>query len=243
METIVKIRKKHSTPSNDVALRRLGRPSKADRDRILRQPQHWIAREFGPRVMRQPVDVQFKPYYDRFLQGNLQAIVDYCDRNAPRLNDASFYELMGRLFFLQFYQGVKQVLSDIARSAATGWIKKRETYEYWYKRLLPLCQKARQFIEEAHASCPDAKRDKLWRDYILRPLPPVYYKHLAGLADEDRAGLSDHELQKEANDLDQERRRSAIEWFLAGAESLTEDSVRSYFRGLGCRGKQLEQMT
>lgn len=184
--------------------------------------------------MRQPVDPQFTPYYECFLRGDLQAIADYCDRNAPRLSD-SFYELIGRLFFLQFYRGVKLLLSDVARRASTAGITKRATYEHWYKRLLPLCQGARKFIEEANTSRPDAKRGELWCEYVFQPLPTVHYGHLAGHEDEDR-------LQREANERDQARRRSAIAELLEWAEDYTEDSVRSKLSGLGCHGKELDAL-
>jgi hypothetical protein len=231
----MKRRKKRSTSVKVRALIRRGRPSKADRDLIFGQSYQWIRREFGPRTLRQPVDPQFKPYYELFLQGRLRAILDYCDRNAPRSNDASFYELIGRLFIFQFYRGVRQVLSDIEHRAQTGWVKKRSVYEHWYTKLLPLCQEARKFIQQARSSCPDANRDKLWDDYVHQPLPTVRYGHLAGQEDEDR-------LQREANDRDQELRCLAIKELVTWAESHTKDSVRSRLSVLGCEGKELESL-
>lgn len=231
----MKRRKKRSTSVKVRALPRRGRPPKADRALMLGQTYQWIQQEFGPRTLRQPVDPQFKPYYELFLQGHLQAILDYCDRNAPRSNDASFYELIGRLFIFQFYRGVKQVLSEIQDRARRGWIKKPSVYKHWYKKLLPVCQEARKFVQEARASRPEETRDKLWHDYVYEPLPSVRYGHLAGREDEDR-------LQREANERDQERRRLAVKELVTWAESHTKDSVHSRLSTLGCKGEELESL-
>ena len=229
-----KDRKKFNTAGKQQISSNRGRPSKVDQDQILHQRYQWIGSEFGRRNMRQPIDPQFKPYYERFLQGDLQAIAEYCDRNVRQLGD-SFYELIGRLFFLQFYRGVKPAISDIARRVSTGWITKRATYEHWYERLLPLCQKARKFIKESYATCPDTRRERLWHDYVFQPLPIVRYGHLGGQKDEER-------LQREANERDQLRRRAAIEELLAWADGHTEASGRSRLSGLGCANKELHAL-
>lgn len=225
-------RKKHSTLRTQKPRPCHGRPSKANRDEILRRDAWLIARELRQHPLRDPVDAQFRPYYNRIRDGDPASIAEYAHKMWPRL-DPSFYELIGHLFFLSHYAGVKRLLREVSGSSG---IDNRKSYEYWYRKLLPLCQSARRFIEQAHASKPEANRNELWYDYISQPLPRLNYKHFAGLPDEER-------FQREANELDRERRRLAIEELQTTTERLNEDAVRSYFKGLGCRGKELEAMT
>lgn len=240
---------------------RRGRPTKSSQREILEAGNGWpIVREFRFRPLRTPVDVQFAPYYERVLKGDISAIgnyVDYvdsqnaalcavpvaerlklrADQRVQRKLDSSFYELIGRLVTIRFYAAADSVLSDIERRGVLSWPSNRSTYDCWYTLLLPLCQHARQFIREARASCPDANRDKLWRDYVLQPVAPTHYKHFIGEPDEDNLNL-----QREANELDKERRRRAIEGLLVRAKSHTKDSVRSRLSTLGIRGKGLERL-
>src|SRR5260370_37523555 len=96
-------------------------------------------------LLRQPVDPQFKPYYERVLGGDLGAIADYCDRNAAQKDlNGSFYELVGSHVGVRWYRDVNQVLLDIERRGATGWPHKRDTYEYSCKVIQPACEDPRQ---------------------------------------------------------------------------------------------------
>jgi hypothetical protein len=110
-------------------------------------------------------NLAFRPYYERFLAGDLQALEEYCNK-ASHLS-ASFYELIGRLFFFRRYGAVERTLAGIDPHAKKiNKIDLWPTYDHWYTLLLPLCQRARQFIREARRSRPDASRNKLWRDYL-----------------------------------------------------------------------------
>jgi hypothetical protein len=136
-------------------------------------------------LLRQPIDPQFKPYYERILGGDLGAIADYGDRNAARKDlDGSFYELIGRLVRFRSYRAVNQVLLDIERRGAIGWPSERDTYKYWYKAIKPLCDTARQFIRAERKSGRNASREQLWREYVLQPLPTARYLFLVGKADQ-----------------------------------------------------------
>jgi hypothetical protein len=213
---------------------RRGRPSKASQQQLIEQDGAPVALEFQLRPLRTPVDASFRPYYERVLKGDLAAVAVYFDANGVRTGlDASFFELVGRLLPLRCYRGVRAILSIV--EGLSNWPSNRESYEYWYQRLLPLCRLARQFIEEAHASSPDANRDKLWHDYMYQPLPTARYVRLAGQEDEER-------LQREANERDQGRRRLAVEVLRTWAKSHTKDSVRSRLSAPGCQGKDLESL-
>ena len=125
--------------------RRRGRRPKADHERILDEHGLLIAQELRVHPLRQPIDTQFAPYYDRILNGELRGIYDYWDRNAPRL-EPSFYELLGFLVTIRFYSVANQVLSVIERGDM-GRPSKRDVYAYWYNDLKPRCETARPFVE------------------------------------------------------------------------------------------------
>jgi len=248
-------------------MRRRGRPSRLLQSRILEEHGWVIAQELRLHPLRQPVDKQFAPYYDRVLRGELRAIYDYCDRNAPQFN-SSFYELLGFLVTIRFYGVANQILSDIERRGSTmGWPSDRETYEYWYKEIKPLCDAARRFIRGARKADPSASRENLWRAYVLQPLPTVRFGYLAGKADQqlllrssrapideqfrpyherilagDLSAKSDYEevLQREENKRHGDMRRSAVEELLKWSESNTKDSVRSRLEPLGCGGREFD---
>jgi hypothetical protein len=250
---------------------RCGRPSKNDQQRILEQDGGHIAEMLRLHTFRQPVDPQFKPYYERILGGDLRAIVDYCDRNAAQKDlDASFYELLGRLVTMRSYRAVKQVLLEIERRGTIGWPSNRDTYDYWYKEIKPACEEARKFIRTVRKSDPRANRIQLWREYVLQPLPTVRYLSLAGRADQqlllhslhgaideqfrpylerilsgDLSAKADYEeaLQKEQNKRDGELRRSAVEELLEWSNSHTESSVRLRLKAIGCHGRELDLLT
>lgn len=259
---------KHSgIPLSSRGGRRAGRPAKADQERILEKDGWVIAQELCLHPLRQPVDAQFAPYYERILKGELRAIDDYCERNAPRL-DASFHELLGFLVTIRFYGVVNQVLSGVERRGSMmGWPSDRDTYDYWYKEIKPSCETARQFIRNARSSGRSTTRKQLWREYVLQPLPTVRYAFLAGRADQqlllhslqapideqfrpflervlngDLSAKTDYEelLQKEQNKRDGEQRRLAAEGLLEWSESHTKDSVRSRLEAMGCDGRELD---
>ncbi len=216
---------------------RRGRPSKSSQRQILELGGEPISREFRFRPLRRPVDVQFQPYYERILNSDLSAIGDYVDRNAARRHlDPSFYELLGRLATIRFYAAADRVLADIEWRGNIGSVTNTQAYAYWYRVLLPLCQRARQFIREAHASSPNATRAQLWRDYVFQPFPSIRYALLAELTAKKM-------LQGQADGRDQRLRNEAVEDLLAWAEDHTVQSARSYLSGLGCHGKELEALT
>jgi len=265
--TIVKALKHRNTSRAHQNGPRRGRPPRADYDRILENDGWVIAQELHLHPLRQPIDAHFAPYYERILKGELRAIYDYCDRNAPRF-DPSFYELLGFLVTIRFYSVANQILSDIERRASTmGWPSERDTYEYWYKEIKPLCDMARRFIRGARNADPSASREKLWREYILQPLPTARFGSLVGKADQqlllrslhapideqfrpyleriltgDPSAKGDYEemLQKEENKRHGELRRSAVEDLLKWSESHTRDSIRSRLEAMGCGGRELD---
>ncbi|MBZ5701008.1 MAG: hypothetical protein LAN84_04105 [Acidobacteriia bacterium] len=232
----MKSRKHHSTSSAAQSKPGRGRPPKAEQKRVLQEDGWFIAREFSSHPLRSPVDVRFRPFYERILKGDLQAIEDYLDENVDRSNlDTSFYELVGRLTEIRRFAVVAdQILKDFERRDLLP--SDRDVYRHWYRALKPLCLQARQFIRVARASCPTVSRGKLWRDYVLQPLPTVRYIRFAGNADEER-------LQDEENKRHKELRRLAGVELLAWSESQTIDSIRSQLEALGCHGRELNILT
>jgi hypothetical protein len=129
---------------------------------------------FEPR----PEHLGFQPYYQRFLDGDIRAIEEYYNENSRP--NASFYELIGRLFFLRHHRVVKDLLAGIEHATKITAVEfKRPAYVYWYDLLLPLCQSARKFIREGRRSFLNANRNKLWRDYFSK-LPNDNQAELCG---------------------------------------------------------------
>ena len=173
--------------ASNASLPHRGRPTKSSQLEILKTGSEPIAREFRFRPLRTPVDVQFAPYYERVLKGDLSAIGEYVDRNAVRSNlDPSFYELLGRLATIRFYAAADFVLADIERRGNIGSVTDKQADEYWYKRLLPLAEKAEKWIRRyikndssnwnratawaayAEETCKDD-----WERTVATPRPPI----------------------------------------------------------------------
>jgi len=268
-ETTIVIRQTRHTSSRSLRREsRRGRPSKTDQKRILEQDGRHIAEMLNLHLLRQPIDLQFKPYYERILRGDLGAIADYCDRNAAQKDlDASFYEVVGRLVTLRSYRAANQVLLDIERRGAIGWPSDRDTYGYWYKVIRPICEAARQFIRTVRKSGCGANRTQMWREYVLQPLPTVRYLSFARKAEQqlllhsvhvpideqfrpylerilsgDLSAKTEYEeaLQAGQNKRDGDLRLSAVEELLKWSESHTKDSVRSRLEAMGCHGRELD---
>src|ERR1022692_2137460 len=143
--------------------RRPGRPSKADQkkalERSLEQGRSTIVFELSHHLLRQPVDPGFDAYYQRVLNGDLAAILDYCDRGW-RAN--SFYELVGRLVPLQSVDAAKQIVTEIARRGNPFGPTGEDAYQYWYNTLKRACTIARAFIRDAYNTDALVKREQLW---------------------------------------------------------------------------------
>jgi hypothetical protein len=188
--------------------------SRAEREGILKELGEEIVQEFRLRPLRNPVDANFAPSYEQFVQGDMRAIDRYCDVSATRaVLDSSFYELLGRLVTIRFYRSADIILSEIERRGVINWPSRRKTYEYWYGVLKPRCQRARQFIRAARESGSTATTGDLWREYVLRSFPI-----------ESRNDPVCSEL---------------LDW----GKSHTEDSVRSRLRAYGSHGRELERLT
>src|SRR5882757_6163927 len=180
----MKALKGHGVSHISLKQQRRGRPLRASQELILETDAWVIVQELHLRPLRQPIGIQFAPYYDRILKGDLRAIYDYCDRNAPHL-EPSFHELLGFLVTIRFYQVANQILIDFERRGGKmGWPSKRETLDYWNRQIKPVCEAARRFIRNARRSGGGANREKLWREYVFHPLPVVRYIHIVGKADQ-----------------------------------------------------------
>jgi hypothetical protein len=152
-----------------------GRPSKLAEERLFELHGALLAEELRSEPLRSPVDSQFEPYYQQLLQGNARAILRYCDEHWERDDlSSSFFELLGRLFMISFYRIAATSLANIARRRTSGSPSKRKVYEHWYRGVLkPRCDRAREFLREAHRSGAQKRREELWRDYCFQPAWPL----------------------------------------------------------------------
>lgn len=267
--SVVKPPKRFNIPRTSRGGHRPGRPPKADQERILEKDAWVIAQELRLHPLSQPIGTQFAPYYDRILRGELRAVYDYCDRDAPRF-DPSFYELLGFLVTIRFYRVANQILLGIERRGNMGRPRTRDTYTYWYEVIKPDCEAARKFIRTVRKSGRSPTRIQLWTEYVSQPLPIVRYLSLTGKADQqlrlhslqapideqfrpylkrilggDLSAKTDYEeiLQRDQNKRDGEQRRLTVEELLKYSESHTRDSVRSRLEAMGCDGRELELLT
>lgn len=143
------------------------RPSKADQkkalERSLEQSKSTIVFELTSHPLRQPVNPRFYPYYLRVLNGDMAAILDYCDREWPV---DSYYELIGRLVTLQSDGAVKQIVAEIARRGNPFYPNEEDAYEHWYNTLKRDCKRARAFIRHKYRADASVKREQLWNPYV-----------------------------------------------------------------------------
>jgi hypothetical protein len=148
-----------------------GRRSKAHELEILETHGAKLAEIFKSDPLRETVDPHFAPYYQQLLEGNAHAILRYCDEFWEQGNLAgSFYELVGRLFTLKFYQIADTILRDIERRRVTGWPSERKSYEHWYRKLKSLCDRARDSMRTTLTANAVSTREQLWEKYVSQPV-------------------------------------------------------------------------
>jgi hypothetical protein len=154
---------------------RRGRHSKAVREMNLRQDATKIAEHFRRYPLRQRVDPQFGPYYQRVLNGDPAAVLDYFERYDTL--DPAYYEMLGRLVLLGL-RSARHIISEIQGRGnyfeyqpgpfrelpdyVINGFKYREKYD-WLK---PLCDAARQFIRQEYKANPSVRRKELWDGYV-----------------------------------------------------------------------------
>jgi hypothetical protein len=140
---------------------RRGRPSKASRAQALQQDASRIAEVFLRHPLRQAIGRGFQPYFQRFVNGDLTAILDYCDSTVDQKLDAAFFELVGRLLLMQS-PATKQIISEVVRRAPfIGAPPDEVVYQSFYDRLKPLCEVARGFINEKYRVAVELRLQQL----------------------------------------------------------------------------------
>jgi hypothetical protein len=145
--------------------RRPGRPSKAVLQQALEQDKSTIIGKLQP--LRQPVDPAFSPYYQRVLNGDLTALLDYCDVYNEFLDmQHSFLELIGQLVPLQHLGAAKQIIVEIGRRGESLGFPRAVTYRHWYNALKLACKIAREFIRAEYQADTSVKREQLWNPYV-----------------------------------------------------------------------------
>jgi len=161
---------------------RRGRPSRTALQENFRRDSAKTAEHFRRYPLRQPVDHQFEPYYQRFLKGDLIAALEYCDDHGTL--DDSFYELIGRLVALQSWGAARQIVSEIqrrgfylndARHGGASRLPDEVIYRDIYPQLRQLCEVAREFIRERYKKDPVAKREQLWNEYVDGFYSPYFF--------------------------------------------------------------------
>jgi len=73
----MKALKGHGVSHISLKQQRRGRPLRASQELILETDAWVIVQELHLRPLRQPIGIQFAPYYDRILKGDLRAIYEY----------------------------------------------------------------------------------------------------------------------------------------------------------------------
>ncbi len=209
--------------------------SKAARDQLLKASCSALVEQFELCRMREPIDAQFAPYYERFLRCDFRAIIRYrAERCREEDVATSFYEFLGRLVTLRFYEVADVILSNIEQRGAISWPSTSEAFNYWYNALRPLCEQARLFIRASHRLAGRKVREKLWRGYLLQPLQDARFSSLKGHPNEAS-------LQVQENVRQQSVRRRAVQSLLEVSETENVEFVRSGLRGLGMDGSKLEK--
>jgi hypothetical protein len=146
---------------------RPGRPSKAALERTLKHGKSEIVAELKSHPLRQPVDPVFDSYYQRVLNGDPRAIIEYCDDYGDWRAEPSFYEIVGRLVPLQPNGAVKHIIAEIVRRGVLLAAHPEEPpYQFWYGKLKRAGNIARAFIREAYEEDVFVKREQLWNPYV-----------------------------------------------------------------------------
>jgi hypothetical protein len=134
-----------------------GRKRKASELQILEQKSIGpVSLEFQQYPLREPVDHEFRPYYERFRAGQLIALLEYSSSYRGEEIGASYYELIGRLVTLQSFPEARVLVSEIGRH---GY--RLIDYRRFYRILLPLCQQARRFIRSRYHEAALKRREQL----------------------------------------------------------------------------------
>jgi len=178
-----------------------GRPSNSALRDNLKSGGAKIAEHFGRYPLRQPVDPQFAPYYQRILNLDLAAVLEYCDRHGAL--DDSFYELIGRLVPLQSWDAAKQIVSEIkrrgfylndSRRGSSERLPTEVIYRCEYDELRSLCEVARKFIRKRYREDLYVRREKLWDEYVDE-FYSLYYFPFATLRSEQSPFKSSADLK------------------------------------------------
>jgi hypothetical protein len=143
-----------------------GRPSRGAQAQILKRDEPAIISALSDQPLRGPVDPEFSSYYMRVLNGDLGALLDYCDDFQGFFSEQySFYELLGRLVVLQHIDAAKHVVAEIGRRGKFLNAPPFEVfYQSCYKKLKLACEIARQFIRSEHDDTEMI--ENLWNTYF-----------------------------------------------------------------------------
>jgi len=113
-----------------------------------------------------PGDSLFNPYYQRVLNGEPRAIIEYCDDHSEEA-EPSFYEIIGRLLPLRHNGAVKHIIAKIGQCGVLLNTSPAEvSYQYWYCKLESAGKIARAFIRKAYEDDVRVKREQLWNPYV-----------------------------------------------------------------------------
>jgi len=169
-----------------------GRPPRTERDRILKAVGARISAELRHSPLREPIDQEFQPFLERISNGDIKTLLDYQLYGAKPEFHGSFFELVGRLTFMQSIPGVSRIVSQLSRrgdESVNFLPPDYVVYQYWYKKLKPLCDHARKFIRQTYQNEDDRElsrthcrtREKLWTEYICKFFTENAARRISGL--------------------------------------------------------------
>lgn len=148
---------------------------------VVRTPTEDIPYSTGyvapdPRALRRvqsPIEKKFRPYYERALNRDLQALVEFYKESWAEADlGSAFYECIGFLTAsgLPEHQRIAKKIMKLG-DPLNQMPAKKALYELWNSRLLPVAQKAKGWIQEASGDAQN--REELWRQYVLEDLPEL----------------------------------------------------------------------
>jgi hypothetical protein len=152
---------------------RRGRPSKDEQNHALSAAEIKIGEQFRRLPLRQPVEQTFKPYLERISAGEIRAIFEYNLYGGSPQRHGSFFELVGRLLFMQSVPGVDKILSQLVR--------KRDqlldlvppdylVFRSFYPGVKSQCDHARKFLREKYKEYCSSSPEELWHEYWHKSL-------------------------------------------------------------------------
>ncbi len=114
---------------------------------------------------------EFKPYLDRVLRGELEALVEFY-RNSTNPRHGAFHECVGWLATSPWPEHRRFVRKIMRSGLFTGSLLQKETFDYWYRWLLPLAKVAKKWVRNRVRNQASWNRNQTWVEYFSQRVRP-----------------------------------------------------------------------